>query len=142
MGRRLTTRWRWAMVLLLLAGAVIAGSVKFFERVGITIPLLVLAGSFILYFSYRVFRHRRRLSRLESKYKDANLVRNIMDGYFWVGQTAEQLGDALGAPADVDKQVLKTKSKEIWKYAPQGRNRYALRITLQNGTVVGWDQKD
>jgi hypothetical protein len=47
----------------------------------------------------------------------------------------------LGNPLDVDQKVLKTKKKEVWKYQPKGANRYALRVILENGLVVGWEQK-
>jgi hypothetical protein len=32
--------------------------------------------------------------------------------------------------------------KEIWKYNHSGGNRYGLRITIENGEVIGWDKKD
>ena len=64
-----------------------------------------------------------------------------MKKHFWQGQTEEQLLDSLGKPKDIDQKVLKTKTKEIWKYNETGKNRYALKITLENGKVVGWDQK-
>lgn len=40
-----------------------------------------------------------------------------------------------------DQKVLKTKTKEVWKYKPTGKNRYALKITLEDDEVIGWDQK-
>jgi uncharacterized membrane protein len=79
--------------------------------------------------------------RLMEKYHDAELVDKLMQGLYWQGQTEEQLTDSLGTPSDVDQKVLKTKTKEIWKYDETGKNRYALKITLENGVVVGWDQK-
>ena len=60
----------------------------------------------------------------------------------WVGETAAQLRDALGEPEVIDVKPLKTRSREIWKYGRTGRNRYATRITLDNGTVVRWQQRD
>lgn len=82
-----------------------------------------------------------RRMRLTLKYKDEQLVEDLLDETFWQGQTAEQLRDSLGEPLDIDQKVLKTKTKEIWKYQETGKNRYALKITLENGVVVGWDQK-
>jgi hypothetical protein len=78
---------------------------------------------------------------LTKKYKDVEIVNKLMDGYFWENQTAEQLIDSIGKPADIDVKVLKTKKKEVWKYNHKGGNRYGLRITLDNDTVVGWEQK-
>ena len=60
---------------------------------------------------------------------------------FWTGQTEEMLAESLGPPVAVDKQVLKTKRKEIWKYGETKKNQFSLRITLENGRVVSWDQK-
>ncbi|PKN66998.1 MAG: DUF2845 domain-containing protein, partial [Deltaproteobacteria bacterium HGW-Deltaproteobacteria-10] len=37
--------------------------------------------------------------------------------------------------------VLKTKTKKTWKYHQQGTNRFGLRVTVENGYVVGWDKK-
>ena len=64
-----------------------------------------------------------------------------MNSEFWVGQTAQQLRESIGDPVDIDQKVLKTKKKEVWKYFPQGKRRYGLRITLENDEVVGWDEK-
>lgn len=84
---------------------------------------------------------KMRFSRLHKKYNDEELVNKIMNRTLWQGQTAEQVIDALGKPKDIDQKVLKTKTKEIWKYFPSGRRRYGLRITLDNDEVVGWDNK-
>lgn len=84
---------------------------------------------------------RQRRASLLSKYKDSELVDKLLQGYIWQGQTEEQLKDSVGAPLDIDQKILKTKKKEIWKYSPTGRNRYGLKITLENGVVVGWDKK-
>ncbi|WP_426117105.1 hypothetical protein [Pseudomonas sp. DSP3-2-2] len=42
----------------------------------------------------------------------------------------------------VDQKYLKKVSREIWKYDNQGGSRYRLRVTLENGIVVGWDKKE
>lgn len=75
------------------------------------------------------------------KYGNAALVDKIMSKMFWQGQSEDQLIESLGKPLDIDQRVLKTKTKEVWKYNKTGKGRYALRITLENGYVVGWDQK-
>ena len=73
---------------------------------------------------------------LMAKYGNANIVDKLMQRMFWQGQSAEQLVDSLGRPMDIDQKVLKTKTKEIWKYNRTGKGRYALRITLEDGEVV------
>jgi len=75
------------------------------------------------------------------KYGDAEVVDKIIRRMFWQGQTSGQLLDSLGQPLDTDERVLKTKTKETWKYNKVGKNRFALRIILENDIVVGWDQK-
>lgn len=90
---------------------------------------------------YQTAQKRKRRDDLMAKYNDTELVDKLMERYFWQGQTSEQLLDSLGNPEDVDEKVLKTKKKEVWKYNHRGGNRYALRVTLDNDIVVGWDQK-
>ncbi|MDE1712694.1 hypothetical protein PWG14_08345 (plasmid) [Chromobacterium amazonense] len=84
---------------------------------------------------------RKRKKRLLEKYGDHEIVAMIMKRMFWQGQTPEQLIDSLGPPIDVDKKILKTKSKEIWKYDQRGKGRFGLRITIENGVVIGWEKK-
>ncbi|NWB49229.1 DUF2845 domain-containing protein [Pseudomonas gingeri] len=84
---------------------------------------------------------KKRREQLLQKYGDPEVVDRIMRRMFWQGQTPEQLIDSLGSPVDIDKKVLKTKSKEVWKYDQTGKGRFALRITLENGEVIGWDKK-
>jgi hypothetical protein len=69
------------------------------------------------------------------------IVGAILNGEFWKGQSSEQLLDALGSPSAIDKQVLKTKTKEVWKYHKKKKDQYALKIMLEKGEVVGWDMK-
>jgi hypothetical protein len=59
----------------------------------------------------------------------------------WQGQTAAQLVDSRGWPTARDDTLLKTMKREIWKYHPTGKNRYALRVALNNDVVTGWDHK-
>ncbi|WP_145004821.1 DUF2845 domain-containing protein [Pseudomonas oryzihabitans] len=87
------------------------------------------------------FLNRVRRKELMAKYGDEVIVNKIMNKMFWQGQTPEQLIDSIGRPLDTDQRVMKTKVKEVWKYNRTGKGRYALRITLENGVVVGWDSK-
>ncbi len=90
--------------------------------------------------------HLRQKARAEweaemyAKY-GTRIGKDIISGRVWQGETDEQLRDSLGRPVDIDEKVLKTKRREIWKYRHQGANRYGLRITLENGAVVGWEEK-
>lgn len=82
-----------------------------------------------------------RVVRARDKYAGDPLLDRIVQGEYWQGQTRQQLFDAKGKPEDVDEMQLKTKRKEIWKYGYRGGNSFALRITLENDVVVGWDKK-
>lgn len=101
-----------------------------------SLVFVVVAWLFIL-----SYNKKKRREALLKKYGDAEVVTLIMNKMFWQGQTQEQLRDSLGRPLDTDEKVLKTKTKVIWKYNRIGKNRYGLRITLENRIVVGWEQK-
>lgn len=87
------------------------------------------------------YKKKWKRERLMKKYNNAELVDQLMQGMFWQGQSKEQLIDSIGHPLDIDQKVLKTKTKETWKYNSTGKNRYGLRIILENGLVIGWDKK-
>jgi len=44
----------------------------------------------------------------------------------------------LGRPVEIDHMVYKFKTKQTWKYNRTGKNRFKVRIFLEDGTVVGW----
>lgn len=90
---------------------------------------------------YASHANKKRREALLDKYGNEEIVEKIMKRMFWQGQTPEQLIDSIGNPLDIDKKVMKTKVKEVWKYQRTGKGRYALRITLENDSVVGWDKK-
>ncbi|MFK3862525.1 DUF2057 domain-containing protein [Pseudoalteromonas rhizosphaerae] len=99
--------------------------------------VFIVVGFFVL----GHYQNKVRKKRLMEKYRDARIVERLMKKMFWQGQSQEQLLDSLGKPVDIDQKVLKTKTKEIWKYNRTGKGRYGLRITLENGEVIGWDKK-
>ena len=100
---------------------------------------IILAIAGIAYLGHRANVKRRKA--LLAKYGDPRVVEAIMSKTIWQGQTIEQLVDSLGRPVDVDRKVYKTKTKETWKYNQTGRNRFGLRIIVENDEVVGWDKK-
>jgi hypothetical protein len=83
----------------------------------------------------------KRRNALLQKYGDPQLVERLLSGSVWQGQSAEQLRDSLGPPADMDERVMKKKTRQTWKYERRGVNRFALRITVEDGVVVGWENK-
>ena len=104
----------------------------------ILIVIVVIIGAVVVFSAWSTAEKRKRLM---AKYGDAAIVERLMRKEIWQGQTAQQVTDAIGQPKAVDHQVLKTKEKEIWKYQPSGKNRYDLRVIIENGVVVGWDKK-
>jgi len=89
-----------------------------------------------------VWAYRRRRRHLIERYGDPAIARQIMKCVIWKGETQEQLLESLGRPADIDQKVLKTKTKEVWKYRKTARNRFGLKVTLDDGIVTGWEQND
>lgn len=126
------------LVALVVIGAIISVFRAIVESVGLlslTLGLVAII-ALIIWLSDRARKQRR--ATLLNKYGDLEVVEAIMNREIWVGQTYEQLRDSRGEPVDMDERVLKTKVKHTWKYHRRGRNRYALRVTLDNGVVVGW----
>lgn len=141
MARKMTKAESKALGVLALIAIPIAGVVKVFETVGWAIPLLFVAAAVALFIWYQHDKKQKRLSYLRDKYQDEEVVQKIFQGYFWQGQSEEQLRDSLGPPPDIDHKVLKTKTRNVWKYHHQGGNRFGLRITVEDGYVTGWDKK-
>lgn len=96
----------------------------------------------LLAVAFGVWGYRRRRRQLIDRYGDPEIARCLMKGILWQGETAEQVRESLGEPADIDEKVLKTKTKEVWKYRPTARNGFGLKITLDDGVVTGWAQQD
>jgi hypothetical protein len=84
---------------------------------------------------------KARRERIYQKYGRTEVAERLIKKTAWVGETAEQLRDSLGPPLDIDEKVLKTKRREVWKYVRKGKNRYGLKFTVENGVLVGWDEK-
>lgn len=82
-----------------------------------------------------------RKAALVTKYADMALVDRIMSRSIWQGQSEEQLVDSIGSPVDVDERLYKTKKTQTWKYRQLSPKRFGLKVTLEDGCVVGWDQK-
>jgi hypothetical protein len=110
--------------------------------------LALLIGVFVLYTRYDAARRKKRAEELAARLADLTErfgetdAKRILDKMVWTGQTAEMLRESLGDPVAVDRRVLKTKTKEVWKYRPMGQGRYATRVTVEDGAVIGSDIKD
>lgn len=64
----------------------------------------------------------------------------ILAQRLWQGATAEMVVESLGQPLDIKERVLKSKTKHTYCYRQTAKNRYALKVHLENGLVVGWDE--
>lgn len=103
--------------------------------------VFIILGVVVLMVGANIAQAAARRARIYRKYGRSEIAERILSKTVWIGETAEQLRDSFGAPIDVDEKVLKTKRKEVWKYVRKGKNRYGLRFTVENGIVVGWDEK-
>jgi sulfite reductase beta subunit-like hemoprotein len=131
---------------LLIFGAVIAGLAAAYEwaknnllLVGIAVGVLVIGGILSSYSASE--RRKARFRELIARFGSEEVADDIMNRRFRTGWSEEMLRASLGEPDAVDEQRLKTKRKEVWKYGERRKNQFALRITIENGRVVGWDQK-
>ena len=130
----------WGL-LILIAGVGWAIS-KLLDTVGIVMPLLVILLAIAATICHKIIRRKRRIQFLLDKYGNEEIVQRIMNRHFWQGQTSAQLLDAVGNPISVDRKAMATRKREVWKYNSIGKNRYALRITLDDDVVAGWEQKN
>lgn len=84
---------------------------------------------------------RRRRKALLSKYGDEELVADLMRGAIRMGMTSEHVLDAWGKPAAIDEKTYKSKTVLTYKYGHVRANQFRSRVKLENGVVVGWEQK-
>lgn len=141
MARRSSKAEGALIVLAIMIGLPIYLVSKIFETTGWVTPVAILVAIVLLVWFYKYSQKQKRLAYLRAKYNDEDVVQKIYAGHVWQGQSEEQLRDSLGKPDAIDNKLLKTMTREIWKYHPSGINRYRLRITVDNGRVAGWDQK-
>lgn len=156
MAKRMTKAEQKAFGGLLLVGIVIGTPiyivVKLEEAVGWQVLISVLVIGLVAFLLFQSWRSKgreadrkaaieARRARLLAKYGDEEVVTKIMARTIWQTQTADQLRESLGDPVDTDEKVMKSKRREVWKYHQTGANRFGLRVTLEDGVVVGWDEK-
>jgi len=140
MARRSTSAETSLIVLAIVVGLPIYLAMKVIDVTGWIVPVVVIVAIVALVMASQASKRRKRIEELRRKYPE-DIVQRILAGQIWQGQTEGQLIDALGSPAEVDRKVLKTMRREIWKYGRMSARRFRLRITVENGTVAGWDHK-
>lgn len=104
--------------------------------------ILIVVAVAVLWFAAFALAKRSRYSRLLRKYGgDEKLVDALVTGTIWQGMTAEQLRDSWGDPVSIEEKVMKTKIKQVFKYKQVTKTRFRDKVTLEDGVIVGWDQK-
>ena len=86
----------------------------------------------LIVFGCAVYLYLQKIRRdeLMKKYNDAELVDKLMRRLVWQDQTADQLIDSVGKPIKVDKRVMASRTREVWKYDRRSTHRFGMRITL------------
>lgn len=103
--------------------------------------LSAIAIIIVLFIVARIVDAQTRKKNIYRKYGRNETAERIIKRIIWVGETQEQLVDSLGRPCDIDQNVLKTKMKETWKYFQKSPSRFGMKIKVEDGVVVGWDEK-
>ena len=142
MARRKNTAGFGFILALIPCVVIFAVGKAFLNTTGPILPFLVLIAVLAGIVWYKHLQGKKRTEQLLNKYRDEEIVSRILLRHFWQGQTAEQLVDSVGNPVSVDRKTLVSRKREIWKYNQRGRNRYGLRVTLDDDVVIGWDQKN
>lgn len=86
-----------------------------------------------------------RQQYLLNKFDDPVLVQRIFNRSIQLGDSRDVILEAFGPPISVDSDILKTSIKETFKYKKGNENRqdqYSIQIKLENGYVVGWEDKN
>jgi uncharacterized membrane protein len=131
------------VILLSVLGWVIGKILGGFGVVMLMVSFVAIVTAFVAVFIwFKNDQRQKRIKALQERYGDGQIVRRIVEKEFWKGQTAEQLRDSIGNPQGIDKKSMATRKREVWKYNRTGKHRYALRITLDDDVVSGWEQKN
>ena len=62
-------------------------------------------------------------------------------GVLYRGQERSTLINLFGHPDMVDITQTAKNRREVLKFFPSGSNRYKLKVTVENGLVIGWEIK-
>lgn len=81
-----------------------------------------------------------RIAELTTRF-GADVAGRIERHEVWEGATREMILLSLGDPVDIDEKVMKGKTKHTLKYDQTGKNKFGLRVTLEDDVCVGWDDK-
>jgi hypothetical protein len=147
MARRKSSNSGAGIAVLILVGVAVAAYRWVEQNLLLTgIVACLLFALIVLFKAYTSSRRRKKseahAASLLAKYKKQEVVDRILKGEYWKGQTSDQLEDSMGPAHAIDKQILKTKTKETWKYDEGKKGQFSTRIEIENGKVVGWSAKE
>ena len=109
--------------------------------IAVAITWAAILGARFVRDTYRNYRDIRKREDLLERFGDPAIVDDLLAQVIWQGETAEQVLASLGEPVAIEAKARRTKKQEVWKYGHEGGNRYRLRITLDDDTVVRWDMR-
>ncbi len=82
---------------------------------------------------------RERERRIRETYGE--MAANIFAKKLWLGCPEAGVIEMFGQPEARDEKVSKESVVQTFKYFSSGKNRYGLRVEIENGAVCGWDDK-
>ena len=103
--------------------------------------ILGIGGIIVAVVLFNIHQNRKRRADLLAKKGDQSIEDRIMNKKIWQGMSEMQLIDSWGIPVEKGQKLYKTKASEVFKYNQTGKNRFASRVRVENGIVVGWEQK-
>lgn len=70
---------------------------------------------------------------------DEETARRVLDSELRIGDSREVVEAIFGEPEDVSERVMKSKTRHVLKYGRLNARSFAMKITLEDDVVVGWD---
>jgi len=81
---------------------------------------------------------RGEVARLDELW-GPDVTNDILRRRLWLGESEDQVVCSFGEPDDVREIVTRTKTTEVYRYFETGVDRFALKVSIEDGVVVGWD---
>jgi hypothetical protein len=105
----------------------------------VIVVAIAVVGFVMLKAMVKAWARKRRRDDLIARF-GVEIADLIISRSVWEGMTEEQLNESIGKPAQADRKILRSKDVKTLKFGQTGKNRFAMRVTVENGLVVGWTQ--
>ncbi len=118
---------------------------KLKDKFGWVLPVAVVFVVIGLVFWHKQHKKKKALRIASPKVnQDEDIVEDFWNGTHLARTKRRTAQRYLGDPVAVDRAVYKTKAKETFgsTYQQSGDNRFGLRVTVEDGCVIGWNKKD